>query len=53
MANMDKIEGDIMTVVMDASTGQLHDMGEQIADILVTQLGPIPKINEIPEYLSA
>ena len=53
MANMDKIEGDVMTIVMDAQTQDLHDMGEQIADILVTQLGPIPKLEEVESYQQA
>ena len=50
MANMDKIEGDVGMIIMDAQSQDLHDLGEQIADILVTQLGPIPKIEELEAY---
>ena len=47
---MDKIKSDIMTIVMDAGTGDMKDLGEEIADILVMQLGPIPKITELESY---
>ena len=48
--NISKIHTDIGDIETDASSNQLHDMGLKIADILVLQLGPIPKISEVDTY---
>merc|ERR1712127_642117 len=48
--NISKIHTDIGDIETDASSNQLHDMGLKIADILVLQLGPIPKIEELETY---
>ena len=50
LMNISKIHTDIGDIITDASTDKLHDMGEKIADILVLQLGPIPKITELDTY---
>ena len=44
------IHTDIGDIITDAGSNQLHDMGEKIADILVTCLGPIPKTSELETY---
>ena len=46
LMNIDKIHADIGSIITDAETHKLHDLGEQIADILVLQIGPIPKIED-------
>merc|ERR1719263_685461 len=46
LMNIDKIHTDIGSIIADAQTDQMHDLGEQLADILVLQLGPIPKIED-------
>jgi hypothetical protein len=48
--NISKIHTDIGDIETDASSGDLKDMGGKIADILVLQLGPIPKITELETY---
>lgn len=48
--NISKIHSDIGDIITDAGSAQMHDMGEKIADILVLQLGPIPKIEELATY---
>ena len=48
--NISKIHTDIGDIITDAGTAKLHDMGEKIADILVLQLGPIPKTSELETY---
>lgn len=46
LANIDKIHGDIGKIITDVGTDDLHGLGEEIADILVLQLGPVPKLND-------
>ena len=48
--NITKIHNDIGAIETDASTDKLYDMGLKIADLLVLQLGPIPKISEVDTY---
>merc|ERR1712071_585167 len=48
--NISKIHTDIGDIETDATSGDLKDMGGKIADILVLQLGPIPKIEELETY---
>ena len=46
LSHIDAIHTDIGSIIVDAETDQMKDLGEQIADILVLQLGPVPKIND-------
>ena len=46
LMNMSAISTDIGEIVADAQMKQLHDLGLRIADILVLQLGPVPKIED-------
>ena len=48
--NISHIHTDIGDIITDAGSNKLYDMGEKIADILVLQLGPIPKITELDAY---
>ena len=48
--HISQIHTDIGDIITDAGSNQLHDMGEKIADILVTAIGPIPKISELDTY---
>lgn len=48
--NISHIHTDIGDIITDAGSNKLYDMGEKIADILVTQLGPIPKLSELETY---
>ena len=46
LMHIDKIHADVGSIITDAETDKMHDLGEQVADILVLQIGPIPKIND-------
>ena len=46
LMNIGKIHSDIGNIITDAETDKMHDLGENVADILVLQLGPIPKIED-------
>jgi hypothetical protein len=48
--NITKIHNDIGAIETDASTDKLYDMGLKIADLLVLQLGPIPKLKDVETY---
>jgi len=48
--NIGKIHTDIGDIETDAVSGNMKDLGTKIADILVLQLGPIPKISELETY---
>jgi hypothetical protein len=48
--HISQIHTDIGSIITDASSKDFKDMGGKIADILVTAIGPIPKISEIEQY---
>lgn len=50
LMHINELHTDIGNIISDAETQKFHDLGEQIAALLVTAIGPIPKLEELDTY---